>query len=486
MRAILLLVFIVLFSIPNVIAVADYYNYDELNSTAYIYKNEQKWLEIKNLGSISDIDKFTETLQVYSNYRYDFSVLDDFGEQYEVRKGKTKTNDLKTLWYSQVQENYNVTVNDYGIDSNWTSKTVYNNQTGPNETIWFWDNKTVVVGNHTENRSRINESLFNPSNKKIEAGQTLIFKKVTTKRAEIGEFSILLKPVFMGTAIKELTWWNGTWLKKRPIFINNTGNATVLTDFQVNLNVTYDSDMKPDFADIRIVNETSGLAEPLWNATIVNNSYADMWFNASNIPGGVWTNSTYYLYYGNASAASSSNGANTFVQWHGAATTNFKDTAVASIPFIYEAKIKTGSNGYQLWGAVNTDGLLGNNPAINRYVQSLSFYREQYFSVKDASAKNELSNGAGSFPDATWERTKIFAVSTTSATNTFTGNSNIVLTSNVPSDVLGLSMRLLDGTGEQEWSFIRKYTSPEPTAQLGAEESQSAAVEPEFYQVIII
>lgn len=109
-------------------------------------------------------------------------------------------------------------------------------------------------------------------------------------------------------------WFNSSWGKRAPIFINNTGNATILTNYQVSLNVTYDSDMNANFSDLRIVNDT-GLEIPLWNEKIVNGNYATMWFNATNIPASVWTNDTYYLYYNNSFATTASNGNNTFISY---------------------------------------------------------------------------------------------------------------------------------------------------------------------------
>lgn len=108
-------------------------------------------------------------------------------------------------------------------------------------------------------------------------------------------------------------WFDISWLYKKPILINNTGNATDLNDFQVKLNVTYDSDMQVDFRDIRIVNDTSGASVPYWIESKVNSSYANVWFNASSIPASVWTNTTYYLYYGNAAVSAGSSGTNTFI-----------------------------------------------------------------------------------------------------------------------------------------------------------------------------
>jgi len=112
-------------------------------------------------------------------------------------------------------------------------------------------------------------------------------------------------------------WWNATWGYKKPILINNTGNATILTNYQVKLNVTYDSDMQAEFNDIRVVNDTSGAAVPYWIESKVNSSYANIWFNASSIPASVWTNTTYYLYYGNTVASDASNYDNTFTKDYG-------------------------------------------------------------------------------------------------------------------------------------------------------------------------
>ncbi len=548
MRKILLLIFLVLFSILNAAALADSYTYDAGNNTAYIFKNSQKWLEVKSLGSISGISTFTETLQVTSNYRYDFSVLDDFGEQYEVRKGKTKIEELSTIWYSQVTEDYNVTVDDYGINSNWTSKDVWNNQTSQNETVWYWDNKTIVVGSHTENRTRINESLFNPTNKKIEAGQTLIFKKITVKKAEVGEFSILLKPVFMGVSIKELTWWNGSSGKKKPIHINNTGNSTTFTYFQVNLNVTYDPDMNNNGSDLNVVNETSGLAEPLWVESQVNGSYFNLVFNASNIPGGAWTNSTYYLYYNSSVATSASNVNTTFIR-----VINDAQPVKGAWSLDNDALDKSGNNnngtlnggmGYvagKFGNAGSFDGVndyinLGTNPSLHipnnisivawikrgdlgageqaivgkgavangytfeLYQSRLSFIIRGVAGYESINTISDTTNYY--FVAATYDGSNVRlyingtldnTLAVTAQISNYTGNAligahgNLAAYFNGDIDNVRVYSKTLTGSEIQDLcnnygyvtpnypgrELVRKYTSPEITAQLGAEESNT-------------
>ena len=107
-------------------------------------------------------------------------------------------------------------------------------------------------------------------------------------------------------------WWNASWSRKRPIHINNTDNSNALTDYQVMLNITYDSDMNNDFSDIRVVNETSGETMPYWIENKSDGNWCKIWFNATYIPASSWCNDTYYLYYGNPSASSASDGEATF------------------------------------------------------------------------------------------------------------------------------------------------------------------------------
>ncbi|RLJ06283.1 MAG: hypothetical protein DRP18_01215 [Candidatus Aenigmatarchaeota archaeon] len=104
---------------------------------------------------------------------------------------------------------------------------------------------------------------------------------------------------------------SATFTKKAPIHINNTGGSA-LTDYQVMINITYDSDMNSNFSDIRVVNETSGETVPYWIENKSDGNWCKIWFNASYIPASSWCNDTYYLYYGNPSASSESDGDATF------------------------------------------------------------------------------------------------------------------------------------------------------------------------------
>lgn len=99
--------------------------------------------------------------------------------------------------------------------------------------------------------------------------------------------------------------------KKAPIHINNTAGGA-LSYYQVNLNITYDSDMNNNFSDIRVKNETAGAFVPYWVEDKSDGAWCNLWFNATSIPASAWCNDTYYLYYGDAAASSTSSGNTTF------------------------------------------------------------------------------------------------------------------------------------------------------------------------------
>lgn len=55
-----------------------------------------------------------------------------------------------------------------------------------------------------------------------------------------------------GEKLKSWAWWSSTWSKRKQV--NITGGGSVLNNFTVLINVTYDASMKSDFADLRFVN----------------------------------------------------------------------------------------------------------------------------------------------------------------------------------------------------------------------------------------
>lgn len=105
-------------------------------------------------------------------------------------------------------------------------------------------------------------------------------------------------------------WWNSAWQYRRPITIDNTGNSNTLTDYQVFVNVSYDSDMQTDFDDLRFVDSDDATELSYWVEDKVDGSYAEVWVKVPSIPAS--SNKTIYMYYGNGGVTSESNGEGVF------------------------------------------------------------------------------------------------------------------------------------------------------------------------------
>ncbi|HCY74438.1 MAG TPA: hypothetical protein DHV28_00825 [Ignavibacteriales bacterium] len=123
---------------------------------------------------------------------------------------------------------------------------------------------------------------------------------------------ILLIMVFSSINLVAQTWISGPWLHRRPISISNPG-ATVLTDYQVKItldNTFVFASANSDGSDIRVTANDGFTLLPYWieewNAA---QNHAVIWVKIPSVP---ISGSSVFLYYGNTSALSASNGANTF------------------------------------------------------------------------------------------------------------------------------------------------------------------------------
>ena len=105
-----------------------------------------------------------------------------------------------------------------------------------------------------------------------------------------------------------VSWLTGS-TKSRVVTVTNS-NASALTNFQVLVSVTYDSDMNSDFSDIRFT-DSSGTELDHWLESKTDSTSAKFWVEVPSIAESGDT--TIYLFYGNASASSASNGDNTFM-----------------------------------------------------------------------------------------------------------------------------------------------------------------------------
>ena len=105
-------------------------------------------------------------------------------------------------------------------------------------------------------------------------------------------------------------WAYSGWALRLVVTVHeNSGNT--LTNYQVFLNVSYNSKMQPDFDDLRFTWLNGSTEQQLnyWIENKVDSSYADVWVKVPEIPAS--SDTTLYMYYNNSAATSESNEANT-------------------------------------------------------------------------------------------------------------------------------------------------------------------------------
>lgn len=130
--------------------------------------------------------------------------------------------------------------------------------------------------------------------------------KKETIRSIVCIFALLSAIMVMVTPAA--AWWDSDWQHKRPITINTTSN---LINYQVNVSITYDSDMQPDFDDVRFTNEEEDTELDYWIESKSDGEWCNVWVKVDSIDTNNGTQA--YMYYCNPFAASASNVTNIFL-----------------------------------------------------------------------------------------------------------------------------------------------------------------------------
>jgi len=111
----------------------------------------------------------------------------------------------------------------------------------------------------------------------------------------------------IGFAIADMGAYESVWPYKKIVTISPS--SVDLTDYQVKINIAYEPDMQPDFADLRFVDQGENILD-YWLENYTEYENAVVWVKIPSIP---TTGTTIDMYYGNPEAESLSNGDNTFV-----------------------------------------------------------------------------------------------------------------------------------------------------------------------------
>jgi len=110
-------------------------------------------------------------------------------------------------------------------------------------------------------------------------------------------------PSLFGVELSEYAWWNNDWFAKRKITITENNN-TELTNYSVYINVSYNSNMQSDFADLRFTESTETSEINYWIENYTESVNAYVWIYVPSIASG--TDTDVYMYYSNEDASSSS------------------------------------------------------------------------------------------------------------------------------------------------------------------------------------
>ena len=262
--------------------------------------------------------------------------------------------------------------------------------------------------------------------------------------------------------------WLAGYSKRKPITI--TGGASgAQTDFQLKLNAVYAAAMQSDFDDLRFTQADGTTLIDAWLESKVDDDSAVVWAEFPTTPANT-VEQTYYMYYGKV-VASDWDGAATFIQYHGAATSDFIDSLIIShtAASVWEGKVKaTAATHNTFWGLANS--IVADSDWSR--VQSYSAGNLRYHVEQKSAGTYTLKSEAPSLTNNTYYKGKITFDGTTKKgyfDDNEIGSGGIW--TNLPNTSLGLAMKAQGGTCAQEWSFVRKYAANPPTYAFGAEES---------------
>lgn len=169
------------------------------------------------------------------------------------------------------------------------------------------------------------------------------------------------------------------WTHKKQITLNNTSGST-LTDYQIKLTIKKNGDSNDsdcdnfcnnDFSDLRFV--SGGTIFKYWIESKVDGSTATIWVKVPSIPTG---SSSFYMYYGNTSATSLSNGDDTFLLFEdfSAGTLNGSKWTTANLRGTYSIgsnQITFNVSSSTWWGIYI--GSVAHFPKANKYL--LNFHK---------------------------------------------------------------------------------------------------------------
>ena len=286
-----------------------------------------------------------------------------------------------------------------------------------------------------------------------------------------------------------MAWLIGWGRRKSKAAVGSTAGAQTNYQLQLtvyksvgvdtNTEVYLGTNVRDDFGDVRFTDTNGTTLLDYWIETLTSGVSAVIWIEIPSIPVSP-SSTTIYIYYDNPAQTTTSSGTSTFIQWHGSTDTEFVDSLVVNPnnKFVFEAKARSTDS-----------SALGDSFGVGVGVNAI-WYLDSAFMVDDFNNGNtkrfiiykdnvnvDSKSAAGSWTQDQWYKVKII--------NNITSASGYLDSTQIGTDIVGslptetLGIYMYEGgvhTGEQEYSFVRNYASPEPTLGATGNETTTATV----------
>jgi len=266
------------------------------------------------------------------------------------------------------------------------------------------------------------------------------------------------------------------WSYRKPVTISNS--LSTLTDYQVLVTTGTASlisagKMRSDCGDIRFRDSDGTTDLNYWIESGCNSGSTIMWIKVPSVPSGT---KTIYMYYGNASASTESNGANTFLifdNFEGTFTWTYEEThanfegALDSSTYVSPTKsYRLGTDGTYVAVGTGYAQIKKNAVEGNVNVKIRFNLRRSTTYTTGGWAENSVWFGA----TRAWNQ-DVYPATTSFSTYEATGT--LPASGQVSLRVQGLQTDTYAywyHGGYWDNVIVRKYSSPEPTTSVGTEE----------------
>lgn len=236
-----------------------------------------------------------------------------------------------------------------------------------------------------------------------------------------------------------------------------------LDDYQVQLsNIT-----NPTQSQDNVVIDRYGEFLPHWNESLD----FDTWVKISMGVAG----KRLLMLRGNSSVSSNSNGDNVFIQYKSPSSSNYLESAIIAVPYVWEGNIWRGSSTSQVKFGVSNVA----DPYDAAADSTFLFYDDAGnwlygYTNNDGSRTN--NNAATSWIDNQRYKVKIVAAPSLITYSRETGSLSFTINSNIPDESGGLVQSIAQGSGGHDWAFIRNYTAVEPIVTVYTEQNIAVAL----------